>query len=351
MIRMLLTACCECFCQVTGIGSVLRCLCLEIPSKPAEGTWCSSGQSSWSGSPAPTGAPAETAPNTRRRCEPPRTAVGDRRRVPISSRLSRIVARPADDVRADYRWQLVRRRLTGNHGRARDATEAERLGWDGAENGAPMLDPRRPYGREDLLTQLQEVFGTGAAEEMARRHVEMYFVLARALKHGALVPGRYPLGNIAGLRCARALRGYDGLSDDDLGVDADGYVSLTDEHLTLLRGIEIRWPSQYDCDDRLGAGEYPGGRGRCQAALRRLHPQRGRHGTAARRASGGTDRCNPPVAALPARRRNRRTFDPSPGLAPAPSATAPGRCWWPCRCSWNRWNWHPQRTALYPDHP
>lgn len=132
-----------------------------------------------------------------------------------------------------------------------------RLGWDGAENGAPMLDPRRPYGREDLLTQLQEVFGTGAAEEMARRHVEMYFVLARALKHGALVPGRYPLGNIALSDVRAALRGYDGLSDDDLGVDADGYVSLTDDHLKLLRGIEIRWPSQYDCDDRLGAGEYP----------------------------------------------------------------------------------------------
>ncbi|WP_395307620.1 hypothetical protein V4U86_19685 [Mycobacterium sp. AMU20-3851] len=24
-----------------------------------------------------------------------------------------------------------------------------------------------------------------------------------------------------------------------------------------MRGIEIRWPSEYDCEDRLAAGEYP----------------------------------------------------------------------------------------------
>ncbi len=32
-------------------------------------------------------------------------------------------------------------------------------------------------------------------------------------------------------------------SDEDLGLDADGLVTLTEEHLKLLRGIEIRWPS------------------------------------------------------------------------------------------------------------
>lgn len=131
-----------------------------------------------------------------------------------------------------------------------------RLGWDGAERGAPMLDPHRPYGRKDLLAQLGEVFGT-ADEKSARHHVEMYFVLARALTHGTLAPGRYPLGNLTADEVRSALRGYDGLTDEDLGVEADGLVTLTEEHVQLLRGIEIRWPSEYDCQDRLDADEYP----------------------------------------------------------------------------------------------
>lgn len=108
-----------------------------------------------------------------------------------------------------------------------------RLGWDGAERGAPMLDPDRPYGRADLLAQ------------------------ARALRHGTLAPGRYPPTNVAPAEVHGALRGYGELSFDDLGLDADGQVVVTEHHLKLLRAIEIRWPSTYDCADRLAAGEYP----------------------------------------------------------------------------------------------
>lgn len=133
-----------------------------------------------------------------------------------------------------------------------------RLGWDGAERGAPMLDPQRPYGRADLLTQLAEVFGADSQTgELARHHVEMFFVLARVLKHGTLAPGRYPLTNITVAEARALLRGYGDLSDDDMGIDADGRVPVTDEHLRLLRAIEIRWPSEYDCADRLGVAEYP----------------------------------------------------------------------------------------------
>lgn len=132
-----------------------------------------------------------------------------------------------------------------------------RLTWDGAERGAPMLDPDRPYGRTDLLAQLAEVFGTGDAEELGRRHVEMYFVLARALRHATLAPGRYALTNVAPADVRSALRGYGELSADDLGLDADGQVNLTEDHLKLLRGIEIRWPSECECEDRLDAGCYP----------------------------------------------------------------------------------------------
>lgn len=132
-----------------------------------------------------------------------------------------------------------------------------RLAWDGAERGAPMLDPHRPYGRADLLAQLEEVFGADDAVALGRRHVEMFFVMARVLRHGELEPGRYPLQNLTSADVGAALRGYDGLSAEDLGVDDDGQVTATAEHLKLLRSIEIRWPSEYDCEDRLAAGQFP----------------------------------------------------------------------------------------------
>ncbi|MGK2868600.1 MAG: hypothetical protein ACSLFA_18550 [Mycobacterium sp.] len=132
-----------------------------------------------------------------------------------------------------------------------------RLGWDAAERGAPMLDPQRPYGREDLLTQLGEVFGARDVDVLARHHVDMYFVIARALKHGTLAPGRYPLGSIDAAEVRGLLRGYGDLSDEEVGLDDDGQVLVTEDHLQLLRAIEIRWPSEYDCGDRLDAGRYP----------------------------------------------------------------------------------------------
>ncbi|MHC9291906.1 hypothetical protein ACRCUN_05530 [Mycobacterium sp. LTG2003] len=132
-----------------------------------------------------------------------------------------------------------------------------RFGWDGAERGAPMLDPKRPYGRTDLLAQLSEVFGSDDAHELACRHVEMFYVLARVLKHGELAPGRYALGNVNPSDVRRALRGYPDVTDADLGLDADGKVAIGDDHLRLLRAIDIRWPSEYDCEDRLAVGEYP----------------------------------------------------------------------------------------------
>lgn len=141
-----------------------------------------------------------------------------------------------------------------------DLMRQMRFTWDGAERGAPMLDARRPYGRSDLLTQLGETFASGDDAERARRHVEMFFVLGRALKHGALEPGRYPLRNVSADDVRRAMRGYDA-TDADLGLDADEQVTITDDHLQLLRDIDIRWPSESDCEDRFAAGEYPAAAG------------------------------------------------------------------------------------------
>lgn len=135
-----------------------------------------------------------------------------------------------------------------------------RFSWDGAERGAPMLDPARPFGRSDLMAQLGEVFGETDAIALARRHVEMMYVLARVLRHGEAQTGRYALRNISAEDVRAAMRGYGGeagLSDADLGLDADGMFSLAEDHLKLLREMTVEWPSQWEVEDRLDAGDYP----------------------------------------------------------------------------------------------
>ncbi len=131
-----------------------------------------------------------------------------------------------------------------------------RVGWDGAERGAPMLDPDRPYGRADLLAQLSEVFGTDDADVLGRHHVEMCSVLARVLRHGALRPGHYASRNLQPADIRAAVRGYGDLSDADLGLDA-GQIAVEADHLQLLRGMQVRWPSPHECRDRLDTGRFP----------------------------------------------------------------------------------------------
>ncbi len=135
-----------------------------------------------------------------------------------------------------------------------------RFWWDGAERGAPMLDPARPYGQADLMTQLADSFPGEDAASLARRHVEMMYVLARVLAHGTLQPGAYALRNITADDVRSAMQGYGGetgLSDDDLGLDASGRIIVDDERLALLRHVSTRWPSKWECEERLEVGECP----------------------------------------------------------------------------------------------
>ena len=40
-------------------------------------------------------------------------------------------------------------------------------------------------------------------------------------------------------------------------LDAAETVAISEDHLALLRNIEIRWPSEWDTEERLDLGEYP----------------------------------------------------------------------------------------------
>lgn len=133
-----------------------------------------------------------------------------------------------------------------------------RFTWEGAERGAPMLAADRPYGQADLVAQLGQAFPGDDAAAIARRHVGMTYVLMRALRHGALPPGDYRFENITPDDVRHAMAGYADLQGDtDLGLNADGSITITDEHLRLLREITVRWPPESECEERLAMAQYP----------------------------------------------------------------------------------------------
>jgi hypothetical protein len=129
--------------------------------------------------------------------------------------------------------------------------------WDPAETGAPMLDPERPYGTAALLEQLRGMFPGEEDHATAQRHVEMMFVLERALAHGFLDPGDYAVQNLYPRKQRSALSGADGLSDADLGWIDARTVRVGEQHIKLLRAICVRWPSTSECEDRLARNVFP----------------------------------------------------------------------------------------------
>ena len=136
-----------------------------------------------------------------------------------------------------------------------------RFVWETVEAGAPMLDPKRPYGERDLMRQLQAAFGDTDELRLAAGHVEMVLALAKLFQHGRLAPGAYRLGNISADDLRQAFTGYGDegrLSDEQIGLDEASRFVFTDEHRQLLKAMMPEWSNRYDNEDRMDMGEYPG---------------------------------------------------------------------------------------------
>lgn len=78
------------------------------------------------------------------------------------------------------------------------------VGWEGypgSHGGAPIIDPKRPYGNSDVERDIAETLGwpidedEGLTDEQAERardlHAEMEYALMVALQAGTFTPGRY----------------------------------------------------------------------------------------------------------------------------------------------------------------
>jgi hypothetical protein len=117
-----------------------------------------------------------------------------------------------------------------------------RLDWDGTETGAPMTDPRQPFGSTAPLNDIGQAFGTDDVEQQARHYLDMVFAMGEFLSNCSIAPGTYPLSRVSAEQLVRAMQGY-GFDDPhkEIGLTADGDVLLNAEIITLLRNTPIDW--------------------------------------------------------------------------------------------------------------
>jgi len=132
--------------------------------------------------------------------------------------------------------------------------------WDGAERGAPMLAPESPFGKPDALSQIGTAFEIESPMQQAKRFVSMYRVLNMFTLHGTLSPGTYSLRNVDAEHLRNQMTGYGGeagVSDAEIGLTDDGRFKMTNDHIKLLRALEIDWSNEWDNEERLACGEFP----------------------------------------------------------------------------------------------
>lgn len=132
--------------------------------------------------------------------------------------------------------------------------------WDITESGAPMLNPRAPYGRSDLLAQLRETFAEADDAALAMRHVEMVAALRTLLRHGTLAPGRYTPGPKPA-RATGSVSTATELPANETGIAADGSFEFSEDHRALLKVLSVEWPNEYDIEDLNSEGAFPAPRG------------------------------------------------------------------------------------------
>ena len=117
------------------------------------------------------------------------------------------------------------------------------IAWNGTEVGAPVVHPDAPYGSTDRDEDIANV--TGDDEGAEEEHRALGDALAVFLQHAVLKPGRYAYHN----PLAKLAPGdtFDVFRDEATGeTPAHVTFEVTDEHLTLLRHLALRWDDEYD---------------------------------------------------------------------------------------------------------
>ncbi|MEO0389593.1 MAG: hypothetical protein AAF218_01495 [Pseudomonadota bacterium] len=129
---------------------------------------------------------------------------------------------------------------------------AARLTWNGAESGAPQLDPRQPYAGTTALELLAQAGLIGDDMAKARHLAALTGAIAQFIRTAELTPGTYTIANIAPAEARRALP-----DRVDGGFDGGMNVTVTEDDVALLRGQQWEWEPE-DIETSFENGDIAG---------------------------------------------------------------------------------------------
>ena len=110
-----------------------------------------------------------------------------------------------------------------------------KLSWNGAESGAPYLDPVEPLTSHPMNV-LASKFNVDDSLEQAQLYVELVWALNRYFSKVIIEPGDYPINEEAYSEIQNAMTGYHGLNNvSDIGLTTDGKIRLERENIATLK--------------------------------------------------------------------------------------------------------------------
>ena len=137
------------------------------------------------------------------------------------------------------------------------------LWWDGAESGAPRLDPEKPFGKVDLFAQLGALLpGNSSEEDKAEFYASMTHALGYFVANATLKPGEYEITNLSMEDVRYLMQGYyrsdaSGLTPEELGFSDSGKVVMSDEMIALVKGAYWEWSNEWENRAMLEEGWWP----------------------------------------------------------------------------------------------
>lgn len=116
-----------------------------------------------------------------------------------------------------------------------------RFGWDGAESGAPMVDPGAPLVRGAVWDRVATQIGTSELDRVISAWLSMSGLMRLAGLFGQVEPGTYTLRNVDADWIMQAMAGYSGMTLARAGITADGQVRLSPDQISLIRNQYWEW--------------------------------------------------------------------------------------------------------------
>lgn len=132
-----------------------------------------------------------------------------------------------------------------------------RLGWNGAEVGAPQCHPEQSFAGGKAPDLVRAALGDLPDEEVAEFMVSLVPALQQFMAQATLAPGTYPLSNMTADLLAESQRGLEN-ADTLFAIGSDMRFAVEAEDILLAKHAQWQWPDEGDMFGALERGDIAG---------------------------------------------------------------------------------------------